>query len=42
MHAVQNCLMKFGHSKTKLVDKWYWTDGTDDIWDTGLKSRKYC
>ena len=39
----QNCLMKFGHSKTELsMDKWYWTDGTDDIWDTGHQSRKYC
>ena len=26
----QNCLMRFGHSKTELsMDKWYWTDGTD-------------
>ena len=35
----QNCLMRFGHSKTELsMDKWYWTDGTDDIWNTGHKS----
>ena len=25
----QNCLMRFGHSKTELVDKWYWTDGAN-------------
>ena len=34
--------MRFGHSKTELsMDKWYWTDGTDDIWNTGHKYRKY-